>query len=134
MCTIKAILLQEWFVGETNVTPLVWCQQSKCWVHWIQWRAENGMFSLLLGHAREGCRVLMLRILRPVLTCHTDTMPSLSLNAWWTLAPKPSQVSLRVHHMGIRNFLWDGGLSRGCLSFLSPHSPPVVHPCAMSWR
>lgn len=38
-------------------------------------KGRNGMFSLLLAIAREGCRVLMLRTLRPVLPAIQTACP-----------------------------------------------------------
>lgn len=66
-------------------------------------------FHCCLAIAREGCRVLMLRIPRPVLPATQTPCSVYPKMHDGPLAPKPSQVSLRVHHVGIRNFLWRWG-------------------------
>ena len=66
-------------------------------------------FLCCLAIAREGCRVLMLRIPRPVLPTTQTLCPVQPKMRDGPHAPKPIQVSQRVRHVGIRNFLWRWG-------------------------
>ena len=66
-------------------------------------------FLCCLAIAREGCRVLMWRIPRPVLPTTQTLCPVQPKMRDGPHAPKPIQVSQCVRHVGIRNFLWRWG-------------------------
>ena len=140
MCTIKAILLQEWFVGGNSVTPLVWCQQSEYWIHWIQWKAGNGMFTLLLGRCQRRLQSLNVEHpQRPVLPATQTLCPVYPKTHDGRHAPKPSQGSLRVRHAGGRNFFWRwGSEQRVFVLSVTPLSTcsPSCHACQLSlpWK
>lgn len=72
-------------------------------------RQEMACFHCCLAIAREGCSVLMLSIPRPVLPATQTVCPVYPKMHDGRHAPKPSQGSLRVRHVGVRNFFWRWG-------------------------
>lgn len=108
MSAIKAMLLQEGFMGENMLFLL--CSINGPNIEGIQWKPRNGLFSLLHAIARAFQRVLLLGTRRPV--------PPLRWNeahfiweTWWTDSklPNQGQSSLHLTHLGIGTFLWRRG-------------------------
>lgn len=88
------------------------------------------MFSLLLGHCQRRLQSFNVEHPQASPTCHTRHYAQFILKRMMdaTLLNQARGACVSVM-WGSGISFGDGGLSRGCLSFLSPHSP-LVHPHA----
>lgn len=132
-CTIKMILLQEWFVGWntrycSHVASIVQMLKESEGFFESSEGQEMACFHYCLAIARERCRVLMLRIPRPVLPLTQTLSPFYPRNMMDSKLPnKASWACIWLRKPRIS--FGDGYLSREWP--FSHHTPFVVHPHAV---